>query len=79
MARSQIRRISAWLHLFLKIKIYFCRCNFVNKQTKIFKKIFGILEMEPQIYGHLMKMSLYNRKNIAVPFKTKYIVKQRIL
>ena len=66
--------------LFIKTKIYFCHCNFANKQTnkqkflvsffridcsqqvepKIFQKMFVVLEMEPQIRGHLLKMSLYN-------------------
>ena len=65
--------------LFLKTKIYFCRCNFTSKQKfllslfridfsqwverKIFQKIFVVLEMEPQINGHLQKMSLYNMAN----------------
>ena len=67
--------------LLLKTKIYFCRCNFVNKQInensqylfridcsqyvepKICQKIKVVLEMELQIYGHLLKMSLYNMTN----------------
>ena len=63
--------------LLLKTKIYFCRCNFVNKilvsffctdcsqyiELKIFQEIIVILEMELQIYGHLLKMSLYNMTN----------------
>ena len=49
--------------LFLKMKISFCCCNFVNKQIiapKIFQKMIVALEMELQIYGHLLKMLLYN-------------------
>ena len=65
--------------LFLKKKIYFCRCNFANKQKflvsffridcsqlvepKIFLKMFVVLEMEPQTNGHPQKMSLYNMRN----------------
>ena len=65
--------------LFLKTKIYFCCCNFASKQkflvsflridcsqyveSKIFQKKFVVLEMELQIYGHLLKMSLCNMTN----------------
>ena len=70
--------------LFLKTKIYFCRCNFVNKQInknswhcffvltvvnmqspKYFRKyfMFVVLEMKLQIFGHLLKMLLYNMTN----------------
>ena len=67
--------------LFLKAKIYFCCCNFINKkinknspyrffidcsqyvEPKIFQKMFVVLEMELEIYGHQLKMLLYNMKN----------------
>ena len=71
--------------LFLKMKIYFCCCNFINKQIKknsqyrffiltvysqyaepkIFQKMLAVLEMELQIYGHLLKLLLYNIINRA--------------
>ena len=66
--------------LTVKTSIYFCRYNFANKQIKkipnivfsyrlqlklkIFRKIFTVLKIEPQINGHLLKMSLYIMKEL---------------
>ena len=38
--------------------------------------MFVVLEMEPQIHGHLLKMTMYNIKKIdKLHLKTKYIIK----
>ena len=34
-------------------------------EPKTFQKIFAVLEMEPQIYQHLLKLLLYNITNRA--------------
>ena len=37
--------------------------------------MFAILEMEPQINGHLLEMSLYNMTNFNTSIKNKYTIK----
>ena len=37
--------------------------------------MFVVLEMEPQINGHLVKMFLYDRQIDKLLFKTEYILK----
>ena len=72
--------------LFVKIEIFFYRCNFTNKQTKFLSIIFSyrldsigriqnipenVWKWSPKSICTFYKMSLYNMTNGSTPFKNE--------